>query len=83
MAHGAGLVEEDVGGGGSAAFHGLFELRGGIVAVLAGGGGVDAEPDDALAGEFLLQFLHVAGVVMLVDDGAVGIRSIPAQRICP
>ena len=40
------------------------------VALLAGRGGVDREPDDILAGVFLLQLLHVAAGVVFLHEGA-------------
>ena len=35
--------------------------------------GVDDQPDAALGDDLLLEFLHLAGVIELADDGAAGV----------
>src|SRR6202020_1205818 len=63
------------GGGGSGVLGAqIFVLLSGCdVALLAGGGGDDAEPDDAFGGPLFLQGFHVAAVVVLLFVGAAAV----------
>ena len=66
----AGGIEQDGGGSGVLILGVDIGLGTGAVALLAGGGRDDGEPDDALGGIFLLEFLHVAAGVMLFHERA-------------
>lgn len=70
LADGAVFIEE-VGGGFGADF---FGFGGGCIGrhvpLFAGGGRADGKPNDAIGGRGSLQFLHIAGGVVLYDEGA-------------
>ena len=70
MADLTGRVED---GGGGCGLHGLEVVvffGGGNVALLAGCGGEDGEPDDTFAGPLALEGFHVAAEVVLLLVGA-------------
>ena len=55
-------------------FHDFLRLLGGDVAFATGRVRINRQPDNAFAGIFLLQLLHVAAAVMFFHERALGIK---------
>jgi len=66
----SGWIEEDGGGGGILVLGVDISLGAGAVALLAGGGGDDGEPDHTFGGVFLLQLLHIPTGIVFFYKGA-------------
>ena len=73
-------VEED--GGGRSIF--IFGVGVGLgpcsVTLLSRGGGDNGEPDDPFRSVFFLQLLHVAGGVVLLYEGAFGVKPLEDNK---
>jgi len=76
----AGGVEKNGSGGGIFIFRIGVGLGAGSVALFAGGGGDDGEPDDPFRGVLFLKFLHVVAGVVFFHEGAVGVKPLEHDK---
>jgi len=54
--------------------HLLLGLFGRKISLFPGRGRINAQPDNAFAGKFFLELLHIAAAVMFLHEGAIGIK---------